>query len=590
MPQSNTLPYRLMVLLALIQGLALLLLHQSIELDFWPHREPQWLFAFYSAAVVAPTMLLLGLESTHQRVVFRYCGAFTVVVCLLAYYVGSQAAPVAHVRYQLLLAIFVASICVASFKALMYAQHFASGRTLSYSHLFQLSWRNFLTLLLSLLFTLCVWGILMLWAGLFKAINIDFFYDLFTEVWFYYPCLALAFGFGVIIFRQLSSVIDTIARIQQALMKFLLVILVFVSVIFLAALPFTGLAPLWETGGSLLILWMQALMLFFVNAVYQDDPEIRPYPLWMHRFIYLGIALLPLYSMVSFYGLSLRVEQYGWTQSRAWAFLLWAVFALFSLGYLAGIARLRDQWLRQLSWVNVRMGLVVLALALLVNSPLLDFRKISVASQLARLDTEQVSLVNFDYAYFRSDLAKPGYDALMQLKEEVGEKHPEIRLQINNLYADPFNRVVGSTQQELASAITVIQGTLSEELKTAIYKMLGQNPWRMRQNTAYYLTTIDLNDDGREDYLLIEEQLHRHRMTLFYKEGDTWFYRPMRGAGQAINANTDFIKALREGDMLTENPSWKTLTIGGQTFRVQDHAMSIDFEGRVNLQGRNFQK
>src|SRR5690606_33963620 len=214
----------------------------------------------------------------------------------------------------------------------------------------------------------------------------DFFHDLFTERWFYYPVLALAQGFGIIIFRNQAKVIDTITRIQQALMKFLLVILVLVSLLFLAALPVTGLAPLWETGqGSMLILWLQALMLFFLNAVYQDDAAARPYPMLIHRFIYLGVALLPIYSAIAFYGLSLRVEQYGWSVDRCWGFLLWGFFALFSLGYLWGIIKQRDHWLEHLSWVNVRMGLVLLAVMLLINSPLIDFRKISVSSQLNQL-------------------------------------------------------------------------------------------------------------------------------------------------------------------------------------------------------------
>jgi hypothetical protein len=248
---------------------------------------------------------------------------------------------------------------------------------------------------------------LILWAALFDAINIEFFNDLFKKPWFYYPAIALANGFGIIIFRNLTYIIDTITRLQQALMKFLLVILVLVSLLFIGALPFTGLEPLWKSGGSSLILWMQALMLFFLNAVYQDDPDARPYHLVLHRFIYIGIAILPIYSIISFYGLSLRVDQYGWTLARCWAFLIWFLLALFPIGYCWGIAKLRDEWLQQLSKVNVVIGLIVLALMLMVNSPLLDFRKIVVNNQLQRLETGLTQIEDFDINYFRKSLAKP---------------------------------------------------------------------------------------------------------------------------------------------------------------------------------------
>src|SRR5690606_19246162 len=280
-----------MLLIALLQGLALFVLHEAIEFKFWPHDQPQWLFCFYSLAVVGPLMLLLALEQENWRKLVRWILPFTLLCGLLGYYMGWQATPLQHIRMDGLLFAFICTLGIATFKALMYAQQHASGEAFSYSHLFRFSWRNFLTLGLALLFTLSVWCVLMLWAELFKVIKIDFFHDLFNERWFYYPVLALAHGFGIIIFRNQAKVIDTITRIQQALMKILLVILVLVSLLFLAALPFTGLAPLWETGqGSMLILWLQALMLFFLNAVYQDDAAARPYPIVIHRFIYLGVA------------------------------------------------------------------------------------------------------------------------------------------------------------------------------------------------------------------------------------------------------------------------------------------------------------
>ncbi len=73
------------------------------------------------------------------------------------------------------------------------------------------------------------------------------------------------------------------------------------------------------------------------------------------------------------------------------------------MGYL----KKRDLWLQHLIWINVRMGLVLLAVMMLVNSPLIDFRKITVQSQLARLEDGRTLLADFDLHYFRHDLAKP---------------------------------------------------------------------------------------------------------------------------------------------------------------------------------------
>lgn len=575
--KRSDIPSKTLIFIALIQGFALLLLHQSIELKFWPHNEPQWLFAFYAVAIAVPVVLLLGV-STQSKKIYHWTFGYALLLLASGYYAGNQVIPLPYIRFDNLLLVLVATLSVATFKLLMYVQHVAqtgsfSLRTLNYHTLFVLSWRNFLTLALSLLFMLCTWGVLILWAELFKAIKINFFHDLFTERWFFYPALALAHGFGVVIFRHQSSVIDTITRIQQALMKFLLVILSLVAVIFLLTLPFTGLAPLWDTGGSLLILWIQALMLFFINAVYQDNPEARPYPVWIHRFIYISIALLPIYSVISFYGLSLRVEQYGWTLSRCWAFLLWATFAAFSVGYLWGIIRLRDHWLLQLSWINVRMGLMVLLAMLLVNSPLADFRKISVDSQLQRLADGQVTLKEFDFRYLRYELSRPGYDALQRLKEEIKADHPEIALRITSFYKDQKNRAAQTSQDELLQAIDGIDDSTPKPLLDFIYSDLIDNNWRLRMNKEYRLITIDLNNDTRLEYVLAELRDDYVNFTLYYFENEQWGNQSLRFVQNSSASPEQRNKAIREalnrGQISTVKPEWQHLDVGDVQFQVQ---------------------
>lgn len=572
---SGSIPQARLVLIALLQGFALLLLHQSIEFEFWPFAQPQWLFAFYSIAISIPTMLMLSL-SDKTTSIYRWISAYAVIVFILGYYIGSQVTPLAHIQFETLLFAFVITMTIATFKSLMYIQSFASGEPLMYSQLFLFSWRNLLTLCLSLLFTVLTWGMLMLWGALFKAIKIDFFYDLFTERWFFYPILTLANGFGIIIFRSQSNIIDTITRIQQALIKFLLIIIVFVSIIFLLSLPFTGLSPLWEAGGSTLILWMQALMLFFINAVYQADPNSRPYKRWIHRLIYIGIALLPIYSMISFYGLSLRVEQHGWSVSRCWAFMLWSIFAAFSFAYLFSILKLRDKWLHQLSWVNVRLGLIVFALMLLVNSPALDFRKITVASQMQRLETGLVSLADFDYSYLRRSLAKPGYDALQTLKTKIEESNPEIALKISSLYNDKNDTSNTEAKKAFLDALNGRTPDTPTSLTDEMYNVITKNSWRTQNNLSYQLLQINLNEDVSAEYILVEERTTDIVITVFYKESEEWSHRNLNNIQtESLNKKAreaqkkELMQALKTKDYIAVKPAWKNLKIGDQEFHIQ---------------------
>lgn len=253
---------------------------------------------------------------------------------------------------------------------------------------------------------------------------------------------------------------------------------------------------------------MQALILFFVNAVYQDEPDNWPYSVWLHRFIYISIAILPVYSLISFYGLSLRIDQYGWSLSRFWAYLIWFLLALFAIGYVWGIAKYRDSWTHQLSRTNVAIGLVVLLVMLSVNSPLLDFRKMVVADQLQRLADNKVTVEDFDLSYFRRHLARPGYEGLQTLKAQYGETHPGLLIRINALYADSNNERPSSTRDEFIAAITLLSDNPPDALLTAIYKQETKNHWNIQQTQQYFLQALDLDKDGDQEYLWIEKNMN----------------------------------------------------------------------------------
>ena len=566
--KSTQLPSKLMILISLLQGLGLLYLHQAIELHYWPHGQPEWLFAFYSVMFIWPIMLLLGLDQNNGRAMVKATLPFALISGLLGYYVGHQVTPIEHIRFNALLFSFVLTMVIATFKALMYSQQWARGERVTYSALFLWSWRNFLTLSLAMLFAGSFWLLLMLWAALFKAINIDFFSDLFEQRWFYYPAIALANGFGIIIFRKLTHIIDTITRLQQALIKFLLVLLSLVSLLFLGALPFTGLEPLWESGGSSLILWMQALILFFVNAVYQDEPDNWPYSVWLHRFIYICIAILPVYSVISFYGLSLRIDQYGWSLSRFWAYLIWFLLALFAIGYLWGIAKYRDRWTHQLSRTNVAIGLVVLVVMLSVNSPLLDFRKMVVADQLQRLADNKVTIEDFDLSYFRNHLARPGYEGLQTLKAQYGEAHPGLLVRINALYANGNNDLPSSTRDEFIAAITQLSENPPEALLTAIYKQETKNHWNLQQTQQYFLQALDLDKDGDQEYLWIEKKPEHTVIKLFFQQDEQWKSSYL-GSFRKDKDNVDqFYQALLAGEIKVAPSRWNDVIIGDQRFRA----------------------
>lgn len=560
-----------LLLIALLQGLALLVLHESRLLNFWPGEDLAWLTGLYAFVVSAPLMLLLSLSGVNTKVVVSWILVFSLLAGLVGFYTGNQIFPIEGASYGGLFFSLTLSLSVAGFIALLLIQHYTGSVENLSGKLCTLSWRNALTLAWSLLFMLAVWALLMLWGGLFRLIKVDFFHELFTAPWFYYPILSMALGFGVVMFREHVRFIDTVISLQQSMIRFLLVLLVIIALLFLVALPFTGLGVLWETGrGSTLILWMQAFLLLFVNAVYREQDDAKPvYASWLHWLVAIGVLSLPIYSVIAAYGLWLRVDQYGWSLARCTGALIWLLLTLFSAAYCLVLLRYRQRYLQSLGRVNQALAWVVLAAMLLINSPLLDFRKISADSQLARLFSGELKADEADFYYFRYSLEKPGHDALMKFKASLGEDQADIAQRIDRLYN---NGEYDPTMSEVAEAVffAALQRRpdtqLPEGLEAAITTWLEGGAWRLSQFKGASLYQADVNGDGDIDYVLDAKATEDWRETaVFYRGSGEWQVQQYRFHQRDESA------AAAETEVSILAPQWPLLRIGQRILQTDNN-------------------
>lgn len=566
---DNQLPKPLIITISLIQGLLLTLLYQSVEHKVWPSTEPLWLVSLVTLTITLPLLTFLSITKTNVKETVKFLLPFTLLLSVLGAYVGYQQEPMEFVNNGSVISIFCFTALIAAFKALMYIQQYLSNEEISYSSLFKLSWRNFIIFGECFLFVLIFWGILHLGAGLFSVLEIEYFKELLKKAWFVIPVLNLAFGFAIIVFRNIIFTVDNISTILQTLIKFLLPALTIVSLGFIATLPFTGLDTLWKTGtGSLLVMWLQALTLFFVNAVYQDASHERPYHLILHRLIFIGVAILPIYSLISFYGLWLRIDQYGLSVDRCWAVLTCLLLACFSFGYLIGIIKKRDAWLEALSKVNITMGIVVLVFMLLVNSPLLNFQSISATSQLSRLHKGEVTHEDFDYKYFDRSLGRQGYLILHELKNELKESNPEKVAFIDRMYINHENIEKDDLSIEDFNTFVTYWPSKNEfpvDLIAAVYSDKTKSDWTTYRGSNYYFIAQDLNDDNKLDYIVIEESNYSTSAELWFLETEKWTSEYMQTSNP--NDNKLLKDYLLNNKISVEKPKWKNLKVGDLTFR-----------------------
>jgi len=563
MPAPVVLPKFLILLISVLQGVLLLALYLSIDARAWPSQSPVWAYPLFTLAIAIPTLFLLSLERGNERQLSLYLAGFALLLAPLAAYTGLQAEPVGVFPSYNLMYLYGFSIALACFKALMYLQQRVEQRPMTYQVLFTYSWRNFLVLALAAVFVIAFFIILKVWGGLFQLINIQFFNDTFRQEWFLFPVLSFAFGLGVVIFRDLTHILDNITRLLQGLIKLLLPLVLLIAVIFVAALPISGLEPLWATkNGSGLLMWLSAIVLFFSNAVYQDGRGDAPYPPWLHKLIYLSLAVLPILSALSIYGLTLRISQYGWTVERAWAVLVCLVLSLFSVGYIWGVIRKKSRWQETLATVNVYMGLCILILALLANSPLLDLRKISLESQLSRLESGDQDLENFDFLYIHRNLAKPGHLALESMKESWAVTAPEKVELMEKKLAGYNNRRMMSGDRFWKN----LQRRPSDfDVPVELRQFISKN-----QHLLYIdnptLIKADLNGDGEAEYALLGFHSGGGMQAVYFlKKSGLWRIKNLQ-VGSHFGREIIDENSIRSGEIRLESPEFKHLFIGKLKF------------------------
>ena len=534
----SNLPRLLMLATAALQGLGLYLLYRSFDEALWPSQSPMWFYPLISLALLLPTGFLLTVERSRVRAALTRVAGYGVVVGLLGAYIGRQALPFGEVRIDGLSATYAISLGIASFITLIFIQRQLTEGASGYRTLFVYSWRNLVVGGLSLAFQGGAFLMYLLWAALFNEIGIGFFKELFREVWFVAVFGSLTFGGGVIVFRELTDVVDSISRLLSGIIKLLLPFVLVMAVVFLVALPFTGLEILWSTNqGTMLLLVLTFIVLLCINAVYQTGAEENPYPAWAHNVITVALFTLPIFSALSFYGLYARLDQYAWTVVRYWAFVVWALLFLYSLGYVLAVIKRAARWPTMMASVNSVMGVFVIVVLLLSNSPLLDFRKLALASQMDRLASGTVLPEDFDVQYLRNALARPGYLALQDLKEknpalwaglEGANKKPDQTMRAQN--GDIEGIDVGSPRSVPAhnGALVLAPADLALPASVqAVVETLMIEP----DKTAAYVLAVDFDRDGQMEYAVLffgeagDRQKHSY---YFKKEGAVWKKRALR--------------------------------------------------------------
>ncbi len=293
-------------------------------------------------------------------------------------------------------------------------------RLLDYQTIHDRAWTNVVLFGTSWAITGVFVLMLLLISQLFGLIKIDLLEDLMRESGFMFPLLGGSFAAVVGILRDREKILSTLQSVLRKVASFFTPVLAVALVLFLCSLPFTGLAPLWEatSNTSGIIMAVAAAGALFINILIGDSTEDEAKAkIFRWTAQALAISLLPL-GLIAAYSISLRIGQYGLTPERLWGIVFVGVALAYAAVYLVILIRKRSDWMPHIRRANVMLAASLCALAFILALPFISFGAISTRSQLAMLNSGQVTAEKFDWAALRYDFGPSGRDAVDRLAKE----------------------------------------------------------------------------------------------------------------------------------------------------------------------------
>ncbi len=554
--------------IGLTQGLVLYLLYRAGDAKVWPATQGPIFIPLLLVSLAAPIGLILSLGTMPWRKALTWVGIASAVVALLGFFDhwmgASQTAEVAIPSAQLVLfgagGLFIAHALVTG--------GVADGRFMArYATHFDVAWKLAVQLALSVFFVGAFWLLMWLGAGLFGLIKLDFFEKLLQEEWFSIPVLSVAAA-GALHLTDIRPVLVQGARtLLLTLLSWLLPLITLIVAGFVVSLPFTGLSALWNIGhATALLLAASAALIVLINAAHQDGAEERMPPKILRLAGSVAAVLTVPLTVIAAYALTLRVQQYGWTVDRVTV----AAILIVALSYAGGYARaalMRGRWLGQIENWNFKVSLLALALMIIMFTPLASPQRISVADQMARLESGKVTPEKFDYAYLRWEGGRYGVSALTELSRS---SHSYARLAASDaLRRKVRHQPLTPAPEFLAQRITVYprgarlpEGFLKQDWNKKLARR-APSECMAAMNRQCDAILLDLDGDGAEEILMFAAGSSTVSVFRFDETGwslGATFQAPCPG----------MLDALRSQKFKVTPPAsrWNDMVVDGQTLAL----------------------
>lgn len=354
---------------------------------------------------------------TLERLRWRWSLLFALgcglTVALVFYWNGSPSGWSAGDEWRIFSAMLAIAVAAPLFQTVRDEGRWAAFYPAVHAH----AWTNIVLWFASWAFVLIAWLLAQLLAELFHLIGVELLRDAMRKSWFNLALVGAALGGAAGLLRDRDKVLGLLQRVATTVLSVLAPVLAVGLTLFVAALPITGLAPLWEKTSATTPILLGAIAGAFIlaNAVIGNsaEEEARGKALRASAMA-LGAVMTPL-ALVAAVSTWLRIDQHGFTPERLWALVFVVAVLAVSLTYLWALLRGRAAWSDRVRPANVSLAMGICAVALVLATPLVNFGAISTRDQLARLQSGRVKPEHFDWAALRFDFGPAGRRALERI-------------------------------------------------------------------------------------------------------------------------------------------------------------------------------
>jgi Domain of unknown function (DUF4153) len=334
-----------------------------------------------------------------------------------------------------------------------YVIAWSRGNWRDYGVLFLEAWSIVVRSAAAWLFVGVVWLVILLSDQVLQIVGITVIGSL-LELWSVPLILTGAiFGLGMAVVYELADLLSPYLVLR--LFRLLLPVVLVVMLVFLVALPFRGLGGLFNgLSPALLLLAMVGGGIGLVSiAVDQNDAE-APQSLVIRRAAQGMSLVLPVTAALAAWAIWQRVAQYGWTPDRLFVSLVAGLGLAYGGLYAGSVLRGRD-WMAHIRQANVGLALVILALAVLWLSPILNAERLSAESQLSRFDRGLTPVEDLDLVALGrwGHAGEAALAALAERAKEPGQEALAARLAGEDPVSGPEARTAALAG--LASALSL---------------------------------------------------------------------------------------------------------------------------------------